>query len=282
MPKENGAAGTSGTMESLTGWVAAVGKSPPVAFVAVGLLVVLAGTVTRIGPLEFASRGSVTVLLGVGGVLMAVGIVWYVLARRELISHDAIVTRGDDGEPLAGLPSVTYDARFLLDLLYYAMPPAFVKELHLNPDDPSKIQSSHHIIRNAAFLNIQRDSELLPAKVRTPARKDYNEADERALEEGRSWQLEVADRLAGDRKPVTILTTKTMMRREGKVYIVGWYIPIELESKLELAGDDVCLNSYAHQPIFHPVLSGDDEGLAVHVAPTLRRTHNAIAEPESD
>jgi hypothetical protein len=267
--------GAAGALQAVGAWATIVGKSPPAAVLAVGLLVVLAGTFTQICPLQIGARGSVTVLLSVGGLLILMAAIWLFLVRRTLTHHPAIVDRDDDGN-LTGPPQVAVDATFLLDLFYQAMPPAFVMELDLEPTDPKKIRSTRHIIRNAAFLDVQRDSEFLPASLRNRARRDYNEADERALNGGRSWQLEVADHLADDHEPRSILTTKTIMRRDGKSYIVGWYVPVELHPPPKAS--EMLLKRETRQVVFRPVPARTGEGIAVHIASTLREPSTETQE----
>lgn len=252
MPED---AGKRTRIDQLGDVVRLVDKNPGATVLAVGLLLLVVGTVSKVGSFELGARASVPVVLAVGGALSLGGGVWLSRARRGVGQQWA-------GTIAEGAESVALDPEFLLKVFAEAMPPAFVKEVL--PDGTSR-----HIVQSHALLNVQQSPDTTPAPPggrRSEIKADHATGDERALREGCSRQLEASDTLAGDRERV-ILTTKTCVRHRGREYVVGWYVPVDLTTDV---ADHVCLKDEAHQVLYRLAPAKGGKGIRVEVGAALR------------
>jgi hypothetical protein len=101
------------------------------------------------------------------------------------------------------------------------MPPAFIKAL------PSR----QHILVSDALSDLQRTGSTPGAKRLRQIRGDHKYGDDKARSEREWLQLEYCDTWsAGD--PRLILTRKTLITYADQNYIVGWYVPVNVESAL--------------------------------------------------
>jgi len=178
-------------------WIAILGLSCLVAAIAGGTLQLGNVTLPRLAstPSQLAA--------GIAG--------FFLLAYSSLIIEKAQV-------PSKG--NVLSDTKFWLKV-FNAMPPAFIKEY------PSDL----HLINNEACRTLQGEpprESLHPADVfQMMINADHRNGDRIAATSGASAQIELSEHIPTGH-PELILTIKTRVEHDQRVFIVGWYVPIEL------------------------------------------------------
>jgi len=250
-PKPAPAADSTGWAGQLGALLGTVQKSPYAAVLAVGLLIVVAAFVRKVGSFELVAQGSQLMIAGVGLALCFVGLAGPLLEARR--SHRKLMGLqsglGYQG-PGRDLPAEAMDAEFLFKAFYLGMPPAFVKRVRPSADSGGR--EAYDIIFSRQLDRFQDSDETSPVGTdrRALIKADHRRGDDAALENGRSRQVELPDSYVdGDLFP--ILTCKTRFEHAGGVYIVGWYVPIEL-SKLPEDGELV-VKEEVRQLLFRPV-----------------------------
>lgn len=167
------------------------------------------------------------------------------------------------------------DPDFLLKLLDDGMPPTFVKRWD------AKEKRGHHIFENTAFDRVQNINDTVPVseKRREVIHADHRKGDLEAIEQGRSVQLELCDRAAGEAER-HILTMKTAVKHRGKQYVVGWFVPVSFEgSPVKAPGPDgtVRLRQYGFQVVFRLAQSLQD----ARIVPVGKAILDAAETPAS-
>jgi hypothetical protein len=257
----SGGGGWAGQLGSVVGTVQ---KSPYAAVLAVGLLIVVAAFVRKVGSFELVAQGSQLLTAGVGLVLCLVGLGGPLLEARR--SHRKLMGLqsglGYRG-PGQDLPAEAMDAEFLFKAFYLGMPPAFVKRVRPGTDGSG--HEAFDIIFSRQLDRFQDSDETSPvgSDRRALIKADHRTGDDAAIEHGRSRQVELPDSYVdGDLFP--ILTCKTRFEHGGGTYIVGWYVPIELP-KLPEAGELV-VKEEARQMLFRPVAASRGAHVVVGAA----------------
>ncbi|NYJ06582.1 hypothetical protein [Petropleomorpha daqingensis] len=239
--------GWAGQLGSVVGTVQ---KSPYAAVLAVGLLIVVAAFVRKVGSFELVAQGSQVLTVVVGLVLCLVGLGGPLVEARR--SHRKLMGLqsglGYHG-PGQDLPAEAMDAEFLFKAFYLGMPPAFVKRVHPGADGG---REASDIIFSRQLDRFQDSDETAPvgSDRRALIKADHRSGDDAALEHGRSRQVELPDSYVdGDLFP--ILTCKTRFEHAGAVYIAGWYVPIELPKVPE--DGELVVKEEVRQMLFRPV-----------------------------
>jgi hypothetical protein len=190
-----------------------VNKEPGAAVIAVGLIVVLAAFVSKIGSIEIVGRASTLPTAAVGLVMIGVGYRWHRRATNEI--------QGD-------YDPIVLDRTFMLKVFQEAMPPAFIKREP--PDGQIPETGLKHIFESQALREVEDATDDISSS--SPRFKqivaDHIAGDKAALAQHRSYSLEFASYLASGQE-TPILTFKTRIQHEGSRYIVGWYIPVQLD-----------------------------------------------------
>jgi hypothetical protein len=196
----------------------AVKRGPYAAILTVGLLILLAAFIRKIGSIEVAvADGSQQLMLGVGIALLAVALV---APGVGAVRRQRMVIGGYT------LPSEASDVDFMFNMFYLAMPPAFVKRID-DYDHDAGTFSSHDIMYSKAFDRFQGPNNLVrhTDTVKDQVAQDHHDGDKRALEKGRSYQIEYPPNYR-----LPILTMKLAFTHKNRRYIAGWYIPIDAGS----------------------------------------------------
>lgn len=225
-----------------------------------GLLLVLASLVSRVGSLEFVTTGSQFLALGVGLALLAVGLVVPAVSARSMNRQLSNLGAGMQ-------PSEAQDAEFLLKAFYLAMPPAFIKRVELDGPTPRAVD----ILYSRELDRFQRSRQTTTVSEGTgPSliQADHADGDARALQEQWSVQLELPDSYVRGRL-FPILTYKTRFEHKGRTYIAGWYVPVEL-GPLDDDTTSVWLREEIGQILFRLATAKDGEGSQVVVGQALR------------
>jgi len=209
-----GTAETTGLLSGLARWAEEVRKGPGAAVLACGLLVLIVAFVGKIGSIEIVGRAGPVPTAAFALIMCGLGI-WLTFRTSNTI-------RGD-------YDPVVLDPAFMLRAFQDGMPPAFIKRVP--KDGPIPESGLEHILESSALIDVQDETKGL--KSDDPRFRqitaDHIAGDEAALDRHRSAFLELASFLATDEE-IPILTFKTRIEHQGTRYIVGWYVPIDLES----------------------------------------------------
>ena len=227
MPRQTGQKAThqpgtaQGSASAIVAVLNALRARPTIGLLAVGLAVILAGSYATIElpHVNLTSRGSQQLLLLVGGALCLPALIAPALGamRREKV----LLT------PYR-LPPEANNVDFVFTMFYNAMPPAFVKRV-TNYDGPDSNFDSSDIFFSKAFDHIQKavvEANINFSDELAVLSKDYREGDRAVLRDGQSCQLELPPTVGRRRLP--ILTVKTHFVHNGRHYIAGWYLPVDL------------------------------------------------------
>jgi hypothetical protein len=124
--------------------------------------------------------------------------------------------------------------------VFDSLPPAFIKEY---PHD-------RHIVDNSALRVFQgeKPSEILEDD-QARITKDHEAGDTKTATKGASVQLELSDAFPG-KHPRPILTFKKRVKHDGRTFIVGWYVPVELPSEPSLRKQELDLRECGGQVLF--------------------------------
>lgn len=203
-----------GLLSGLSKWAQEVRKGPGAAVLAAGLLVIVVAFVGQIGPIRIVARAG-SAPTAVFGLAMCAAGIWLTLRTANAIKGD--------------FDPVVLDPAFMIRVFQEGMPPAFIKRV---PDDGQIPESGlEHILESAALIDVQDETRGLSSDDPRfkEIRADHIVGDRAAVNERRSASLELATFLAIDDE-IPILTFKTRIEHKGARYIVGWYIPIDLDS----------------------------------------------------
>ena len=140
------------------------------------------------------------------------------LIGAVLIFSSFLVVESAGPIPRAGILA---DPDFWLKV-FNAMPPAFIKEY---PTDA-------HLVDNQALRTLQGDKPREPIEttdIHVLIDADHRQGDLIAATTGASVLLEFSDHFP-TRYPQLILTFKTRIEHGGRIFVVGWYVPIESSS----------------------------------------------------
>jgi hypothetical protein len=209
--------------------VDAMTKNVWLGFFLLGGVLMLGAFAEKAGPVTFSSSSFRWVLAPVGVVLIGVAL-WLLLRyRREMgvLGEGAFWKKAFEG-----------------------LPPAFVKEYS------DVAFREKHIFDNEALRAIQgvfeegdtQDTRLERVRI------DHARGDRLSVG-GSSRQIESCD-LAGGRAPRAIYTAKKGFDHEGRRFIVGWYLPVDLD-KQEREAEDIKLKSVCGLPVFQLTLARD-------------------------
>jgi hypothetical protein len=232
--------------------VGTVQKSPYAAVLAVGLLIVVAAFIRKVGTFELVAEGSQLLIAGVGLALCLIGLVGPLLeARRSLRNLKGLQSGLEYHGPGRDLPAEALDPAFLFKVFYLSMPPAFVKRV--DPADHTAKRQTTDIIFSRQLDRFQDSDQTTPVSSdrRSVIRADHRRGDDAALQSGRSRQVELPDSYV-DGELFPILTCKTRFAHNGATYIAGWYVPIELPEAPE---GNLVVKEEVRQLLFQPVLA---------------------------
>lgn len=185
-----------------------------------------------------------------------IGVAGAILAASSVISIQRV-----SAVLSAGLLS---DPDFWLKV-FNAMPPAFVKEY---PSDA-------HIINNEACRAVQGEPPrhaIYPADAAYMIiNADHRTGDFVAATAGASAQLELSEHVPTG-YPQLILTTKTRIEHDGRVLIVGWYVPVDAASGVPPDGIDLEVRKCGEQILFPvpPNSRGDGNPFLISVGKAVR------------
>jgi hypothetical protein len=137
------------------------------------------------------------------------------LIGAGLIFFSFLVVESAGSTPRAGILA---DPDFWLKV-FNVMPPAFIKEY---PADA-------HLTDNQAFRTLQGEKPREPidtTDLHALINADHRRGDHIAATTGASVLLEYSDHFP-TRYPQLILTFKTRIEHDGRIFVAGWYVPIE-------------------------------------------------------
>jgi hypothetical protein len=261
-PADDNASGDWAT--SIAAVVGAVQRGPYAAMLAMGLLLIFAAFIQKIGDFEVSTQGSQPVMLAFGAVLCVIAV----------LGEPVIGARRRQQQLVGGysLPPEANDVDFMFTMFYRAMPPAFVKKVE-NLNEATGEFLSYDILYSRAFDQFQEaaDSHLPPkSEVTGPVNQDHHDGDARAIAKRHSYQIEFPPNFDGRRMP--ILTLKTHFVHKGHHYIAGWYVPVKLESlDLEPSAESITLRQVLGQIVLCPLREPNaDDGVEVQIGTVLR------------
>ena len=244
--------------------VGVVHSFPYAVILTAGIFAVLAAFVRRVGSWELVTQGSQIVVLGIGAVLMAIGLVGPMIESRRITQH--LTGYRLDGKPL---PDEAMDVEFLFQVFYLGMPPAFVKRF--GPPGPDGTRTAVDIVFSREFDRFQRSglTQEVSDNVRQRAIKaDHDRGDQLALSNGSSLMVEFPMSYV-DGRLSHILCTKTAFTYRDETYIAGWYLPIDLPENRR-AAETVTVKDEVGQPVLRPVLVKEGQGLRVPIGAAAR------------
>jgi hypothetical protein len=167
------------------------------------------------------------------------------------------------------LPSEASDVDFMFNMFYRAMPPAFVKRIDGYDRDAGTV-SSHDIMYSKAFDRFQGPNDLIPhtATVKDQVAQDHDDGDKRALDSGKSYQIEYPPNYR-----LPILTMKVAFTHKKKRYIAGWYIPVDIGS-VSKEQNSASLKVVRDQAKMRPLIArpGVDDYIDAAIGRALRPT----------
>jgi hypothetical protein len=148
------------------------------------------------------------------------------------------------------------------------MPPAFVKRVD-NYDGPDSDFVANDIFFSEAFDRIQEavtEANKNYADELDVLAANYRDGDRAVLKHGRSRQLELPPTVGWRRIP--ILTVKTRFEHKGRLYIAGWYLPVDVG---DIASQSTVWLREAYDLPYLRLLGATDEtsGLPVQVGQAL-------------
>lgn len=249
-PREDGWSG------QVTRLIAVIQTSPYAAVLAVGLLIIIAAFIRKLGSFELVAEGSQGLTVTVGAFLCGIGLLGPVLTSRK--AQRTLAYIGGDS-----LPQEAQDVEFMFKVFYLGMPPAFVKRVVTPGADPGggDLPEATDILYSKELDRFQR-SDLTRAVAEDDRRRlikeDHRCGDEQALRDTWSVQLEYPDSYVNGQL-FPILTYKTRFEHKGQVYIAGWYIPVELPD-VPADAEAVTVREQVGQLLFRPVLARKSGG----------------------
>jgi hypothetical protein len=163
--------------------------------------------------------------------------------------------------------AVLNDAVFWKEV-FNVLPPAFIKEF----PDPENVTINAPL---AAFQGDFRPGNARDDKRRALIKTDHMRGDENAANAGESLQIELCD-VSAVRAPKKILTYKKRIEYAGRIFIVGWCAPIELDD--QAAHDEVIsVKELGRQPVFELMPPSNAEGsLSVRLGRSIREGRAAF------
>jgi hypothetical protein len=254
---------SAGWATSIVAVVGAVQRGPYAAMLTMGLLLIFAAFIQKIGAFEVSTQGSQPAMLAFGAMLCVIALLGPVIGarrrQRQLVGGYS-------------LPPEANDIDFMFTMFYRAMPPAFVKRVE-NLNEATGEFLSYDILYSRAFDKFQEAADLdLPPKseANSPVNQDHHNGDARAIAKRHSYQIEFPPDFDGRRMP--ILTVKTHFRHKGHHYIAGWYVPVKLESlDLEPSAESITLRQVLGQIVLCPLREPNaDDGVEVQIGTVLR------------
>lgn len=143
------------------------------------------------------------------------------------------------------------DAELLKRVFVEAMPPAFIKAF----------PKGRHVLESRALKDLEHDRSPIGPERLKAIRSDHASGDQHTLEEGDWLQLEFCNTWSAGR-PRLILSRKKRIEYADRVYVAGWYVPIEITPP---TGTTITIREDAQQAVFQLAEVSDGQGLTVHV-----------------
>lgn len=194
---------------------------------------------------------------------IAIGVIGAVLILSSFVSVESAGRVSKTG--------VLNQPEFWLQV-FEAMPPAFIKEY---PSDT-------HVADNQALRTFQGNKPRSPidtTELHTLINFDHKQGDSIAATTGTSVQLELSDQFT-TKYPQLILTFKTRIEFGDRVYIAGWYVPIE--SAGALSGKEVAgVKKRGEQVLFQVLASHMDQEspFIINVGRAIGRSDSRTPSP---
>ena len=262
----------SGSGKSKVNWatpvvtlIEALKRGPYAAMLGIGLLLLLASFIQQLGSFKMATTpGSQGTMRIFGAVLVAVALIAPLVGAQRR-------SREREGSTPYPLPPEANDLDFMFKLFYNGMPPAFVKRVH-EYDESTKAIRANDILYSKAFDRFQAAPELAEVTQgddeSSVVHHDHSAGDLRAVEvEGRwSMQFELPPSFR-----VPILTVKTSFVHRGRLYVAGWYVPVDRQAVVG-GGEELQVRDVNGLPKLKPIKeTRGDDGITVYVGEALRQ-----------
>jgi hypothetical protein len=202
-----------------------------------------------------SNRGALIagVCLMVGGILWAV-VAPHLLHRSSAETFDSVSAAGKSGRA-----PEAFDREFMFKVFDLAMPAAFVKRI--KSDGAPTGGTAVDILHNSRYFRFQdspRTTALPDSPRYTKIWMDHREGDRLAEKSDRSIQVEYPGFAYENGELRPILTFKTKIDHGPNSYIVGWYVPIDLEG-VPPDADRLQLDHEVDQIKFRLVLAEDKQ-----------------------